>query len=205
MEIRSAAPQWRRVILAALQLAALYAVASATCLIAVGVLVFHDPLPLASELPYFALPLVVAFLVLAVARRAGFALLWLLLVGLWVRVAMLDGPPGLALPTLFLSWSALAAPLFAIGALGVPSQPNRPASQRVPRPLVVSFAWALLAVLALSVVYTVDSGLFFRESGRGLNALASLLWLPVPVAIAIVEVTRVWIGTSPVASDAPAV
>jgi hypothetical protein len=204
MEIHSVTLQWRRVILAAVRLAALYALGVAILIVAVSAVAFHDR-PMASELPYFGIPLLVAFVVLAVARRAGFALLWTLLAALWVYILNENEFVGLAFPPMFLSWSAFAAPLFAIGALGFGTSADAsPPRRRIPRPVLIAAAWGALAGVSIYLGNASWVWLSYPDSAVALNGLGWLFWFPAPFVIAVVELRRVWVATSPSASEAPA-
>lgn len=73
----------------------------------------------------FAITMGAAFVVLAIARRIGFVLLWLVLVGLWGLMVfgggVSDGSAllarGITYPRGLLFWSLLALPLFGMSSV----------------------------------------------------------------------------------------
>ena len=76
--------------------------------------------------PWLALPaigavcFVLGFVVLAAIKRLGFALLWGLLVWWWIVLVGDGARPFLDTP--FLAWSAFAAPLYVLSAVGLSSE-----------------------------------------------------------------------------------
>ena len=101
----------------------------------------------------FCLPGV--FLLLATARRAGFALIWLLLVGAWVWWVWPLGRSRWssdAVFTLFVFWSILALPLYGLGAIALPGpQLFRVGKRPVTAPAIVAAGWLLLLLVTVAV------------------------------------------------------
>ena len=104
------------------------------------------------DLPFMSIPAAIcfgaAFLLLGVARRAGFTALWLLLFGLWAWQAFFarhDHGPRVQIE--FLSWSLFAGPLYAMVLIGFPSAAASP--RRALGTWGVVAAWVGLATLAL--------------------------------------------------------
>ena len=97
-------------------------------------------------LSVLAIPLGVAFLLLAVARRAGFVAFWTILLVFWGFVVRAVRVPD-AIPLEFVFWSVLALPLWIIGHAGV----RDPASRKIrlgrltlSQPTLVLWCWLLL-------------------------------------------------------------
>ena len=187
-----------------MRLAALYAVGVALLLVPVTFLL-EGPPPFSRDLAWAALPFGVLFLlafgVLVLARRVGLAAMWMLLVTLWVWLLFAAEGSNVVLCRLFLGWSSMAAPLFVIGALGVHADRLARATH-LPRPLVVSIAWVLFAGVAL--YYASQHVYLFEIPSPFLTFFSRLVLLPTPFAIAALELTSVWLGTSPATTDAPA-
>src|SRR5687768_17596616 len=127
-----------------MRLAAIYAIGVIGLLLSLALLLEGPPL-LWRDLAFLALPFavlfiifIIAFVILAVARRVGFAALWILLAGLWTWMMIAKGSSVEALPSVFLGWSTFALPLFVIGVLGTRGLgAPRPALAWLPRPLVL--------------------------------------------------------------------
>ena len=192
--------------LAAIRLAAFYAAGVVSLLLLLGSLLDGPP-PL-RVLAYVAVPFgvffLLAFLLLAVARRAGFAALWILLIALWVWMI---GESELSIDAsrIFLAWSALAIPLFAIGALGTSgAQLTAPTLIRTPRPLPILLVWSVLAALALYATGGTMALPFYVDPDQLVYKLGRFVWLPAPFAFSAIELARVWRATSPATSDASA-
>ena len=199
MEIRTAAATWRRIGLAAIRLAALYAVAMFALLI--GFVSFVEGLPLLSDLAELALPFgitfCIAFLILAVARRAGFVALWIVLLSAWVWL-LRDGAPFVEVPKVFIGWTILALPLFAIGALGSSGRDGRwPALLRRAHPLVVLAVWLVIAGVALYSALNTPYMHWYDGPTRFGTLFSKIVWIPTPFVIAALEITRIWLATSP--------
>src|SRR5688572_20693440 len=115
-------PVWRRVVRAAGRLAALY-VGAVVILLFVAVSLMEGVLPTFAELfslwTPFAVAFLIAFALLAIARRAGLVALWVLLLGIWILM-VLDTPfPWIGKQ--FVAWTVLALPLYCMGIVGAPS------------------------------------------------------------------------------------
>ena len=206
MEIGSAAARWRRICLAAIRLAAFYAIGAFSLLLIVGSLA-EGP-PLLSDLAELALPFGVifsiAFVILAMARRAGFVALWIVLVGTWVWL-LRDGAPFVEVPKVFLGWTILALPLFAIGVLGTTgSDAKQPTLMRGARPLVVLTLWLLAAGIALHSALTTPYMHWYDAPNRFASVFSKIVWIPAPFVVAVLETTRLWFATAPEKSQAPA-
>jgi len=199
-------PRWRRVCLAAMRLAAFYAAGVVVLLLLIGTLLDGPP-PL-SVLAYVGVPFgiffLLAFLLLAAARRAGFAALWILLLALWVWLIR-QSDLTVDAPRVFLAWSALAIPLFGIGALGTfGAQADAPTLTRMPRPLLILIVWAALAALAMYATGGTMALPFYVDPDQLVYKLGRFVWPPAPFAFSAIELARVWRATSPVTSAAPA-
>ena len=202
MESRGVGVRWRRAGAAAMRLAALYAVGAAFLLVPVTLLLEGAP-PFSRDLAWAALPFgvlfLLAFVVLVLARRVGLAAMWILLVTLWIWLLFAAEGSNVVLCRLFVGWSSMAAPLFAIGALGVRGDRVARATH-LPRPLVVSIAWMLFAGVAL---YYASQHVYLLEiPSPFLTSFSRLALLPAPFALAALELMRVWLGTSPAAREA---
>ena len=177
---------------AAAKLAALYA-------LGVAVLAIPSSIPIARYVPVglvsgtlAGLVLVVAFLLLATTRRAGFFVIWAALVAYWIRFLSMLSPLDLFQP--FLLWSALAAPLFLFTTVGFPL-PHAPRSRAV---RLVS--WSLAVPWALAFA----TGLWFRAQVRdwspptylsSVAAIARFVYLPLPFLIAAYGLLHLTLAT----------
>src|SRR5688500_12101500 len=125
MSSRNSRSRWQLVLLAAARLASMYAVATALLLLPL-VLWQDGPQELIRHLRSYATPVGimfgVAFVLLALARRAGFIALWLVLGTVWAWM-LRELAPGYAheMDSAFVVWSALAVPLALLGGFGVPT------------------------------------------------------------------------------------
>jgi hypothetical protein len=137
-----------------------------------------------------------AFLLLAVARRAGFAALWLLFLAFWVAWPLTRWTPVGVLAG-FVFWSVVALPFYAIGALGLPShRVLRLGRRTLALPAVVLAVWTLL--LAVTLAVTPTAYLFFASALDGsfggpppaVLKLARAVWGPAPVLIGLEALTR---------------
>jgi hypothetical protein len=201
-----AQPRWRRVCLAAIRLAAFYAAGVVVLLLLIGTLLDGPP-PL-RVLAYVGVPFgtffLLAFLLLAVARRAGFAALWILLLALWVWMIR-QSDLTINAPRIFLAWSALAIPLFAIGALGTSvARAGAPTLTRMSRPLLILSVWAALAALAVYATSGTMGVPSYVDADQLVYKLGRFVWPPAPFAFSAIELARVWRAMTPARSAAPA-
>jgi hypothetical protein len=182
-------PQWRRVLLAATRLAALYAVGVTLLLIPLYFLL-GDPfvrdwsrLIKLTTVP-FAVLFAVAFVLLAVARRVGFAVLWLLQLAWWA--VLLRITLHVDAPSMFIVWTPFALPLYVLGALG-----TREAHRSAGR------GWRIVAS-GLPVAVWIGMlllGYPFGSHGSVPDWAARLLWAPAPFVIAVLSTAGFWVGT----------
>ena len=92
---------------------------------------------------------VLGFVALAAVKRLGFALLWGLL--MWWWIAMIGNGPLVFLDVPFLAWTAFAAPLYVLSAVGL--SPETAGSRRWQFEVVLTLLiWASIAVLAFFLV-----------------------------------------------------
>jgi hypothetical protein len=140
----------------------------------------------------FSVVFLIAFLLLAVARRWGLTILWVGLLGIWVVMIYVGPTPWIGTP--FLVWSVLSLPLYALGVIGAPS--THRAVRRAS--LTIALVW-LAFVVGAFVIGGVPTAIeppsstpewFFRNG--------IMVWGPVPVLIGIWELGRLWIATRPV-------
>jgi hypothetical protein len=183
-------------------LAALYALGVAALLAPFAFLADWDLRDLTDGLIPFAILLGVAFVVLAVARRIGFVLLWLVLVGLWVWL-LVPGVSdlstllysGIVHPFKFAFWSVLAAPLFIMTTVFADAGTRtRVGRWSLPPTYIIAVLWIML----------VSAGFILRDYGHPhfpwvsisaaitLATLGWLLWAPMPAVIAAVAVRAFW-------------
>lgn len=91
-----------------------------------------------------AICFVLGFVALAAVKRLGFALLWGLLVWWWI--AMIGNEPVVFLDAPFLAWTAFAAPLYILSAIGLTETGS---SRRWQIEVVLTLLiWASITVLA---------------------------------------------------------
>jgi hypothetical protein len=201
--------RWQRVLLAAARLAALYAIGVA--ILMVPIIFLPGGLPTLRDLSALAVPAATlflgAFLILAVARRAGFATLWALLCLLWGAVLFQES---ISIETVgaFIVWSAFALPLHALGAFGVTSG-VRVATGRVSLSLttLALVIWMATLLPAVALLYATPFLLPpLREAAvyRIAASVALVVWVPVPFVLAALSLRHVWIGTAPSRPTAPA-
>ncbi|HEU4996573.1 MAG TPA: hypothetical protein VFT29_17270 [Gemmatimonadaceae bacterium] len=175
----------RRSVLAALRLSVLYA-ASVTVLFTT-LLVFMMPRDVTADMFALVIPFVVCFsiamLLLASARRVGFTALWILLLGLWAWSVFVDRSEPLP-DRNFVFWSILAAPLYAIVALGFPGAKPTTARSAITS-LLVFCSWAALVVVGL----TRSISLFATPSVG--DRLLEFAWLAAPVALTARAIARI--------------
>jgi hypothetical protein len=191
-----------RVILAAAKLALIYGV-----MVLVGFALFFTLsargqrvtlADLAGALLVLAIPLGVAFLLLAIARRAGFVAFWTILLVFWGFVVS----EGLRMPDVipvdFMGWSMLALPLWIIGHAGV----RDPSSRRLrigrlelsPTTIVLSCWLLLLAGTRFPRIWTTD--IVIVDAPRWPSLVVWTLWAPAPLWISAFAVRHVWRGTA---------
>src|SRR5687767_11945607 len=164
--------RWKRISGAALSLALIYVV---------GVALLYAPIrlwltphaPGLSELPTLSLELgiyaAIAFLLLAMARRVGFILLWLLLLAAWIANVGSSTVRPEALPGFFILWTVLALPLYVITAWGIPSSSQAAPTRRLSAIEVGALLWAILVIAA-----------FVHIFNQGLDRLAgatAFIWI----------------------------
>jgi hypothetical protein len=165
-------------------------------------------LPAASQLRDFVTPLVIifviAFALLALARRAGFAALWLTLVAMWTS-GLASGHSVFSIPNAFFFWSLLALPLFAIGALGTKGAPPLVATRwPMPAPWIVLAVWIVLLATAFHWRWVASDVHFPDTPYEAVAVAARFVWAPAPFVIAVLEIARVWVATRPTKGDAKA-
>jgi hypothetical protein len=176
----------RRIALAAVRLAAMYA-ATAGLLFVLVILAMERSVGALRVLRVSWAPVGAAFLlvllVLAVARKIGFALLWALLFALWVRTLTNGGH--LFLPVLFIFWTVGAAPLYALIAIALQDEAH---STRGVAGLVrrwgLIIGWAVLVVAALSAPTPTSSEWGLPVEWRPVQ----LLWASMPLIVALSSV-----------------
>ena len=194
--------RWGRVVAAAARLAAIYAVGVAILLLA-GLPFVNRTLPAWRDLLGIALPIgvlfAVAFVMLAVARRAGFVALWLVLVGMWIwMIAQVIGDVRMLsiVATAFFVWSVAALPLYTMGAVGLPARKRIAVGRgRMSLTTLVFLVWGVLAAGALYFA-GLDVGPHRRVAPHGVLATwARFIWGPAPIVIAVLAIVHVWKGT----------
>lgn len=193
-------PRWLRVTLAAARLAAFYVLGVAVLLPLLAAISGETPLSWIVD-PETWVPLGVllalAFAVLAVARRAGFVILWLLLIGVWalgLRYATLYA--GFTGPFLqsFVLWTTFALPLYTMGALGVPGYGTLPlGARRLRYGLFISVLWALQLVAAVYFTSRLDDVVPVPVAEGAIVAVAPFVWGPMPFLIGGIELVRIWV------------
>jgi hypothetical protein len=193
-------------LIAALKLAAVYA-AAVTLLLMVLTSISDSPARVLKMLPFYGIPGAIcfagAFLLLAVARRAGFTALWLTILGLWTTALVQDFEP-YAVRGGFAFFTLLAAPLYAMCALGFPHPSATRARWRQLLSITGGLAWAALFVVALRQLHFLDA--FERR-----QYVAPWLWsslqyacLVIPPAVTLAGILRVYSRTPAHSSDAAA-
>jgi hypothetical protein len=201
---------WRSVIAAAARLAGLYAIGVVLLVIPL-VLLPRGALTAFRDLAIVAVPagllFLVAFPLLAAARRAGFAALWLLLAGLWVLLLVAHDMP-IELLIGFVAWSALAFPLHVLGALGVPSGFGlRIARVTVRVAPTVTIVWMTLLIAAVTILYTTPfllDPLSRHSAVLAAGSIAPFVWGPAPLIFATLSLGHVWAGTARRIATSPA-
>src|SRR6185437_1294371 len=192
--------RWKRIALAAASLACAYALCFLTLVVTYvsllqGRLNLRD---LSSSIVPIGVVFAFAFVVLAMARRAGFAVLWLCILGMWAWTSLLQakGFIGYSAPRGFVDWSLLALPLFGLGALGVPTTMQAPFVHIRVRPEAMLFiVWTLLLATAIYFDRVESDVLPLRRSLTLFHGIAPFVFGPAPVLITGLEIVRVWVGT----------
>jgi hypothetical protein len=187
---------------AAARVAAVYAAGTALLLL-VLVLPFGDGMStLLEDLAILSVPVglcfVMAFVLLAAARRAGFTALWAVLLALHLWLSLRERPYGPRPDLDFVLWSVLAAPLYLIGVVGFPATGAK--RRRWPE-RAGAIAWAALAVLGFVSGTATYSGALVPGLLAASGAL-ELAWRIAPVAISIAAIRRVHRGAAPDAATA---
>lgn len=178
---------------AAVKLAAIYATCVTMLLLLLGTTGSLERV--LDILPFYSIPaaicFAIAFLLLAVARRAGFTALWLIGAGLW-NWTVIQEMDLFGVRAGFLAWSVFAAPLYAMCTLGFPRQSPKPARWRQWISIAAGPAWAALVAIALQQLRLLDDLSYGR--GQYLGRFWPWLffaWLVVPPAITILGILRV--------------
>lgn len=186
----------KRIFAAAVRLAALYAV----CVIATLAIVLACSKSLAlliDALPWLGIPGAIcfagAFVLLAVARRAGFIALWLILLGLWATPIILRGDIFTEWDSAFLFWTILAAPLYAMVMLGFRSAVSARSRARGILPWVLGAVWLGLVIVNLRFQFR---PVFESYSMWKLYGLVSLF---LPITVTAAGIRRVWRAPLPAA------
>ena len=180
--------RWRVVMAAAMRLAALYAVGVAVLLSAFG-----DGLTDAGVTGAFLF--VFAFMILALARRFALSVSWGLMLVFWIRLlSTRPGPWGapspFAIPGLFVLWTSLALPLFAIVAFAAPEPLPTHRRRRTLATAGIVAAWLTLAMAGRHFAYlNIDVG-FPNAPYHAVGAAAWGLWAPAPFVLAALS----WVG-----------
>jgi len=178
------------------RLAAIYAAGVLILLIPLIVRTRHEGFAPNSQ-PWLELPVigavcfVLGFVALAAIKRLGFALLWGLLVWWWI-VLVGDGP-GLFLDRPFLAWSAFAAPLYVLSAIGLTETVS---SRRWQFEVVLTLLiWAIIAVLAFFFAQPVGAVLRIRDTGfQYIGTVRAYLYAAWPFVIGARELGRVLVA-----------
>ena len=181
---------------AALTLAALYAAGVLLLFLAVFIMK-STPRDVLRTLPVLGIPTAIcfasAFILLAVARRAGFTALWILVFGLWV-VSVYPDFSLFRANLNFLSWSLLAAPLYTMVSLGFRRPPS--AGWRRWLRMAIPVTWAALGAIAigfddLSLQY------FLRQPSPILLfwRAMSIAWAVAPPAVTVASILWIYDGT----------
>ena len=178
-------PRWRIVTFAASRLAAVYG--AGVLLLAIPLIaIFGGVLP-ALTIPLVAvLCFIIGFVVLAIAKRLGFAILWSLLLFLWIA-SLQDGIYQANGPLLF--WTMFAVPLYLITAIGLSARTRRLRLEI----LLTLGAWAIVAAVALTGKIHIDA---VPPIPTTWDNYVSAAW---PVLVAMRELVRVgWRTRAPV-------
>ena len=202
---RNSRTRWRLVLLAAVRLASIYAIAAGLLLLPLWL--WQDGQPQAlQDLTVYAAPVGVvfgvAFVLLAVARRAGFVALWLVLGALWAWILrqLAPGYPSQMVGA-FVVWSALAIPLALLGGVGVPAVLRVRLGRWKPSAVAVTVVvWAALLIPALALWVLPEFGLHPLQHAaidRLVGDVAWFVWAPGAPLVLVLSLAHVWVGTAP--------
>ena len=154
-----------------------------------------------------------AFIVLAFARRAGFSLLWTILVALWIWMLFGNGltplsdllAQGIGHPFRFAMWSVLALPLFGIGVSAAGDVLiMKLGRRRISALASLGCLWLVFIGIAFALRSYADphhgygaswAPLATETSWVPLAIVGWLLWAPLPFVIAAMSMRAVWIAT----------
>jgi hypothetical protein len=146
--------RWVKTLAAAARLAGIYAIAVLILLVPFALFIgigATDLKELLLGLPLLAAGgFLVGFLLLAIARRVGFAILWFFLLLLWINVIR-EASWSLGLLPRFPGWTVFAAPLYVLTAIGLSGGAN--ARSLIRELLITAGLWATLVALALKFSY----------------------------------------------------
>jgi len=184
---------------AAVTLAAVYA-AGVIVLLLMMLVLDDPPIGVLRTLPFLGIPALVcfaiAFLLLAVARRAGFTALWVVILGLWVA-SVAPAYRLFRVPAEFTSWSVFAAPLYAMVVFGFPRRlAAGPARWRLWASMAVAPAWIALFFVAAFPFYrfapTLEYMPLAQRVPHWLWRPLLLAWLAFPPALTLAGILRVY-------------
>jgi hypothetical protein len=186
---------------AAFKLAAVYAAGVTVVLLALILTGDGARRHVLEILPVLAIPagvcLGIAFLLLAVARRAGFTALWVVIFGMWIAAVTWHFDPAPA-NVGFALWTLLAAPLYAIVVLGFryPSSSARSAIWRRSISMAIAPAWLVLYAAAIHFVPSSIED-FASQPPRAPWLWRSLwlAWMLSPPTLTVAAVLRLYRGT----------
>jgi hypothetical protein len=194
--LSSSRVNWWRVVRAAATLALFYAGFVVIEFFVLAASIGRPPQSLRELLqiaPFFAIPFVGSFGLLAIARRVGFAALWVLLAGFWVFLLRDTSPPALA--PAFLIWSILALPLWLMGQLGV-ARTRTVGKLPVGAQAVGLALWAVL-ILAARLAVPLEAGELYVVPPGPPTVIVWIIWAPAPFLISAFALRHVWRGTAP--------
>ena len=137
-----------------------------------------------------------AFVLLAGARRAGFAALWSVLAALWLLM-LGDLPTPFDVPRAFLVWSIFALPLWVMGHFGVAASQSKVLVIGRLRFSLLTGALAAWAALAVSSRFYGALWSAVAASHIRTAVVAEwLLWAPAPLILSAIATRHVWRGTA---------
>ena len=192
---------------AALKLAAVYGAGVTPLWITLAIM--SDPPPRVFDtLLLLSLPVgicfAIAFLLLAVARRAGFTALWLIVAGFWTW-GVLQEFELFAIRGGFIFFTLFAAPLYAMCVLGFRREAATPVRWRQVLSVAIWPAWAALVGVALEphgghhALHVFEHRQYF---GGWIWTLLRYAWLVTPPAITAAGLLRVY-SRGPVDTTSP--
>jgi hypothetical protein len=186
-----------RILLAAVKLAALYAVGVGTlyllAVIVVSRLEIDSPGFLIGSPVFAAAGFVSGFLALAVARRVGFALLWILLSYIWAQAIVWRYPVTAQLS--LIGWTVFAGPLYVLTVLGLPDDLKRK-SWRVETAVTLT-TWVTLWVVAAASVSSMRLGETLLRELALADGLFAYVYVVFPFLIGGRELIRVAFAVKP--------